>query len=458
MTAKGLSALCKEWATNYGFSEKSNAIWRENLVGDDDNKCPFFAIIRPEQPVSGPYSDFSWVIFPLEKEGIMQQAVVGLVVGSFGFQSDLEAAQLPGWRRDFMRLKNGEKTVFKSDFADIESTLEPLLSGDLLRVELKSRLEKYKTVLSAVEVVNFDNFEEAHRRIQLWLSTYASLRNWGGKSVAAVRNRILRAISTTEQIDYVREVKTLLLKHHYVILQGAPGTGKTYTALAVAQELAAKQFFIQFHAETTYADFIYGLQPRTDSVQLLFEPRKGVLLQAVDYAKANPSQTVVLIIDEINRANLPNVLGPVFYLFEQDDSTHSVVLTIGNEEISRIPDNLLVIGTMNTADRSLAVVDFALRRRFLWYTLRPQPFSGANFRLEAFEQMSQIFRQYACDTELSLQPGPSYFVASEDDFEQRARFELMPLIKEYLAEGYMPKAKDAFCAYFQQYAKADLYE
>jgi hypothetical protein len=123
---------------------------------------------------------------------------------------------------------------------------------------------------------------------------------------------------------------------------------------------------------------------------------------------------------------------------------------------------------MNTSDRNLAVVDFALRRRFAWYTIRPQsiPSGPGHFHEELFQRFNEIFEKYASDDELNLQPGPSYFLTfpqTEKEehkkmIRERLVYELMPLIKEYLAEGLMQKAADSFSQLFYEEAKAYLYE
>ena len=137
--------------------------------------------------------------------------------------------------------------------------------------------------------------------------------------------------------------------------------------------------FTQFHAETTYSDFVYGIKPDTESNTLIYKDAPGVLYEAIK--EANKGNDVLLIIDEINRANLSNVLGPVFYLFEKNTGDNrKYKIKIGDIEIDKLPETLYVIGTMNTADKSLAVVDFALRRRFTWITLRPQVIDRNDFR------------------------------------------------------------------------------
>jgi hypothetical protein len=131
---------------------------------------------------------------------------------------------------------------------------------------------------------------------------------------------------------------------------------------------------------------------------------------------------------------------------------------------------------MNTADRSLAVVDFALRRRFAWYDLKPQPIAGRkrkvanallielenttdNFFVEDFAAISEIFDWYATSSELSLQPGQGYFIASsEDEMTNRIRYEIFPLIKEYLQEGLMRNAKEEFNSYFATRINQSLFQ
>lgn len=183
------------------------------------------------------------------------------------------------------------------------------------------------------------------------------------------------------------------------------------------------------------------------------------MIQSIKYAINNPQQKVILIIDEINRANLSNVLGPVFYLFEYQMDASDVVIKLRNDlELNAPPSNLYVIATMNTADRSLAVVDFALRRRFAWYTLWPKAIQSPRFMHNYYDAIASIFEQYASDEELNLQPGQGYFLAdSEEEMKKRLKYEIMPLIKEYLTEGLLTSAKNAFSNYFASQIKEELF-
>lgn len=146
-----------------------------------------------------------------------------------------------------------------------------------------------------------------------------------------------------------------------------------------------------------------------------------------------------------------------------------------NLKISQLPHNFFVIATMNTADRSLAVVDFALRRRFAWYTMKPSVIEGKKrivdnfhvlelensqyFFLEDFKKFDEIFNWYATDSELSLQPGQAYFIAeSLEEMSNRLEYELFPLIKEYLQEGLIKNGKEEFSDYFSKRISKSLFE
>lgn len=466
---------------------KGNAIVRKNIKADafKDGKA-FFGFINKDEDTSGRYSDFSYVVFPDDMDNV-KACVVALGVGSNGFKNDYEAASLPGLRRMFLRL-NGEKAFFKTSFDDIETT-----SSDLLKeaktnyCELSTVLTTYKTVLPAARILEFteNKDDETLNILYSWLATYANFRGWGTKTQQEKIEQVLhkslpgnkreREKKEEERIRKVNEqeleeVERLLAARRYVVLQGAPGTGKTYTANKIAKENHYKPFFIQFHAETTYSDFVYGLEPNTEAKEgdAQFRKRPGILYNSICYAIRHPQEKVLLIIDEINRANLSNVLGPVFYLFEYQAGERMTEVEIGNTAIKKLPDNFFVIATMNTADRSIAVVDFALRRRFAWYTMRPHAIltdPEYKFLSDYFKKFENIFFKYASDVELNLQPGQSYFIVekgSKDEEKNRMKerliYELMPLIKEYIEEGYLLKAKDEFGDLFLKETGKLMYE
>lgn len=474
MTAEELETNIDKRAEGFGLFTQSmkdkdgrrgtpNAMKRSNISHSSfaDGKA-YFGYVRPEEAPSGAYYDLSFVIFPQENNG---KCIVSIVVGSAGFQRDYDIACTAGIRRLFTQLtKKDGYSFIKNDFTNIDSQAKDLLckidEDDDLSA-LHTAIATYSKVILAACIVDPDT---EFFVIAGWLAQYAKLRNWGNKSQQQKQNDALKLCLNKKSVNVQKDINTLLKNRRFVILQGAPGTGKTYNALKISEKYDYTHF-IQFHAETTYSDFVDGIRPSLGNQALTYEYTRGELVKAIETAIANKEKKVLLIVDEINRANLANVLGPVFFLFEDQAGKRNAKVNIAGHELSELPKNLDVIATMNTADRSIAVVDFALRRRFSWYTIRPQeiiPSENQVFHKTLFNRFCEIFAMYATDEELNLQPGPSYFLTQKDKAEEimteRMVYELMPLIKEYLSEGLMSKAADSFSQLFYEYTNRYLFE
>lgn len=166
--------------------------------------------------------------------------------------------------------------------------------------------------------------------------------------------------------SFLDDIEALLEKKRQVILYGPPGTGKTHLAREMAKTLvpdADRRVIVQFHPSSSYEDFFEGYRPEEGKDgSLTYRLKLGPLARMAEKARSNPDQKHIMIIDEINRANLPKVLGELLYLFEYRDER--VQTLYRPDEGFLLPRNLWFIGTMNTADRSIALVDAALRRRF----------------------------------------------------------------------------------------------
>ncbi len=165
--------------------------------------------------------------------------------------------------------------------------------------------------------------------------------------------------------SFLDDIVSLLEDKHQVILYGPPGTGKTYLAKRLAEALAPDSGFrglVQFHPSTSYEDFFEGYRPvPAAGGGIGYELTRGPLARMAAHAEEHPGRHV-MVIDEINRANLPRVLGELLFLLEYREEQVSTLYRSGGE--FRLPESLWFIGTMNTADRSIALVDAALRRRF----------------------------------------------------------------------------------------------
>ena len=209
----------------------------------------------------------------------------------------------------------------------------------------------------------------------------------------------------------------------------------------------------------TYENFIGGLFPIStgSDLGLNFEITKGYLLEAIEKAYSTGDE-VLLVIDEINRADLAKVLGEAIYGLEPYEDRkiqlpYDFGGKIGDELI--FPSNLHILGTMNTADRSIAILDVAIRRRFAFLNMWPQAKvvdkNGNEMTQGAYYKLLSIFINYASDEAFDLMPGHSYFMEHEGvDPAVQMQTNLIPLLKEYLAQGYVANFADAIHAYIQE--------
>ena len=184
-----------------------------------------------------------------------------------------------------------------------------------------------------------------------------------------------------DDVDFLEDIVELLQDKGQVILYGPPGTGKTYLARELARELAPDdpcRALVQFHPSTSYEDFFEGYRPAGTGGDgnVRYELTPGPLARMAEQASKAPDKQHVMIIDEINRGNLPRVLGELLFLLEY--RRESVQTLYRPEKPFELPENLWFIGTMNTADRSIALVDAALRRRFHFVPFFPDsgPMAG----------------------------------------------------------------------------------
>ena len=247
--------------------------------------------------------------------------------------------------------------------------------------------------------------------------------------------------------DFLRNIEQLLEDKKQVIFQGPPGTGKTYVARKLAKHLAGSDDrvdLVQLHPSYAYEDFVQGFRPTLRDGQPGFELMDGPLLEAARRARGEPDEKHFLVIDEINRGNVAKVFGELYFLLEYRDEAIRLQYQRNSGETFELPDNLYIIGTMNTADRSIALVDLALRRRFNFVEFHPdeEPVKGVLRRwlrekapgmewvADVVDRANEKLRD---DRHAAI--GPSYFMKEgldEDAVRRIWKHSVLPYIEELL--------------------------
>lgn len=247
--------------------------------------------------------------------------------------------------------------------------------------------------------------------------------------------------------DTYNTLTELLEAKYNVILQGAPGVGKTFAAKRLAysimgQKDTSRVAMVQFHQSYSYEDFIQGYRPSKDG----FELENGIFYKFCKEAEEDNERPYFFIIDEINRGNLSKILGELMMLIEKDKRGEKIKLLYSNEWFT-VPQNVRIIGMMNTADRSLALMDYALRRRFAFFDFAPA-FSSEGFKNYLAEKNSQkleslitavesLNNTISSDESLGdgFRIGHSYFCTDDEVTDEWLKsvveYEVIPLIKEY---------------------------
>ncbi|MEO8035193.1 MAG: AAA family ATPase [Acidobacteriota bacterium] len=245
---------------------------------------------------------------------------------------------------------------------------------------------------------------------------------------------------------WLQETVDILRQRRQIVLYGPPGTGKTHLAQRLARYLTGDPQnvkLVQFHPTYSYEDFFEGYRP-TRSVEgtIGFELRPGPFRRLVDRARKDDSRTYVLIIDELNRANLATVFGELYFLLEYRDEAIDLVYS-SDEYGFTMPENVFIVGTMNTADRSIALMDSAMRRRFAFVSLHPDD-EPVNTLLEVWLRDKNLSSGAAAllsrlnqrVQELGLSIGPTYFMREDiygngDEGLRRVwRTSIIPLLEE----------------------------
>lgn len=268
----------------------------------------------------------------------------------------------------------------------------------------------------------------------------------------------------------VAQVDSLLRRKGQVILYGPPGTGKTRRAMASARELAAREVLgrpwasltseqqegllgpkghirtCAFHPGWGYEHFVEGLQPKLIDGQMVFRPEDGLFKRLCADARDRPGSPYFLVMDEINRADLPRVFGELLTALEMDKRGTAIELPLTGERWS-VPANVFLLGTMNTADRSISLLDTALRRRFGFIELMPDSSTLRGRRVGDIalgpwlDALNERLRRHLQRDARNLQVGHAYLlspapVSSAPEFAAVLREDIVPLLEEYCYEDY----------------------
>lgn len=427
----------------------------------------FAAYIDPNNPPKGPYGGFSFVVFPSREE----PALIGLGVGTQGLAPNEAVLGRPGHARKtqaicaWLNAKYGKGKLIA--WAKYDPTRTDLAMPETITSEwptFKNVFDRYGPVMYAIFKPS-DDQAATREAVTAFLDLMFEERGFQPNTPHRPNRDQVRAEWFAYLMPQVTraQVKSLLDQKRFAVIQGPPGTGKT----TMAQELLEHEFegvgsIIQLHPNTTYETFIGGLAPVSSDKNMGFQfaPKPGFLMEAAKAAKNTGTRPYLLVIDEINRADLSKILGEAIFLLEAKPAKpREIDLSYDFGEPFhtkfRIPDNLFILGTMNTADRSIAIVDVAIRRRFGFVSLWPQmqvvKERGCALMQEKFQKAVGIFVEHAQEDAFNLVPGHSYFLEQDEEHAKAAlKSSLVPLLEEYLAQGYIGGFSEQVRAYLQE--------
>lgn len=402
--------------------QAKSAYSKRVVLTPTDEQIQFAGLVHQDSPASGVYGGMSLIWFPIAADaGEEATSLVTLVCGTRGLTPDEQIIGRPGHVRHLRALQRHLKKQFnmsawvKPDPTNLSEPFPKLLQKSMHRFE--NILRRYGShIYFCAEVPS--RFAQAKGLVAGLLDFYAWERNWQTLKSAEAEVENFKVQLRAQMFPRVtkQEIIDLLKQRHFVILQGPPGTGKTRMAADILQSHFKNHgFSVQFHPAVTYETFVAGISPQLDGKSLNFQVKPGWLVEALRQSQEKP---FLLHADEINRADLARILGEAIYLFEpreiHEGKPRSIKLPQPLEDGSdcvSMPKDFYLLGTMNTADRSIAIMDMAVRRRFAFVDMWPDidVVAKQNIPLatEAFAMLQDTFSQYASDDSFCAEPGTS---------------------------------------------------
>lgn len=425
----------------------------------------FAGFVHEDSPSSGVYGGMSLIWFPVEgTDDHRPSSLLTFVCGTRGLSPDEQILGRPGHTRHLQALRRylrndpGVSIWVKHDPTNLAEPFPRVMRDHF--ATFREVFERYGNYIYAAVEVPSDP-PTAGAVVGAFIDFYGWERGWIPLKGAIAETDLLKLKLRANLFPKIsaNHLNALLRERRFVIVQGPPGTGKTRLAVELlATHFAANGMSVQFHPAVTYETFVAGISPEVEKESLHFDVKSGWLVEAAHAAR---SGDYLLVIDEINRADLGRVLGEAIFLFEPREIAQEKRRTIrlpqrlkNGAETLEIPRGLFILGTMNSADRSIAILDLAVRRRFafvdLWPDIDVVAEQGLHLATDAFGRLLDIFAQYATDDALVLVPGHAYFLAgSETELKNRLKYELVPLILEYLREGRLGACESELRAYLE---------
>lgn len=404
------------------------------------------------------------------------------------------------WVRQLLSFKKGSSQVRDSvlniinyinnpetNFPIVSETHRELIASNLLKIPYDKPTFS-KSLFSFFDNLGYNCANDQNKSILYTRMLYSIKDLWTDKN--DVKNLVARdEIDLKSDINMnkpLSDITNLLYNKKNIILQGAPGTGKTYSTSALALRILGvndvdwkdsksimKRYeemvedgriaFTTFHQAMDYEDFVEGYKPVGAEEGVQFKLKPGIFRSICENARTNPC---VLIIDEINRGNVSKIFGELITLLEadkRDGSNHriQVNLTYSNTPFS-VPKDLYIIGTMNTTDRSVGSIDYALRRRFAFWTLKSDIEIIKNQAIDdalkdrevlLFNKIEAFLKENPSDMKIDdLMPGHSYFMAkTADELAMKVKYELIPLIEEYVKDGIIEVNDEKLTTAFEEW-------